>query len=130
MGNCLNIERSDISTLNSIFRGNTKDGKIRNSGAFYCFACFSNFISNSNFELKQNFVNGAALFLISQFKTKFSLTENALSGIYNCSFSQNIAVNNGGAIYLENQLITINNSVFFDNEATKGGAIYNLIKGL
>ena len=129
LANCLNIEKSYISTSNTIFEDNLNDGNIRSFGAFYCLNCLLNIIMNSKFQQNKNVQNGAAVFLINDFKNKSLGTEISLGTIDNCTFFQNIAVENGGAIYLENQLISIKNSFFFQNQAKKGGALYNYIAG-
>ena len=101
--------------LNSEFSGNTADG----GGAIFVWNDLSGTISNSEFsDNKATNGRGGAIFV----QEDLSKTGTISGSI----FSNNTATINGGAIYVNQDLIgTISNSIFSGNTASYGGgAIY------
>lgn len=126
LGNCLNIQTSNLRINNSFFHANQFETNSFNLGAFYCLDCESYIIEASNFSFNQHVVKGAAIQCINNYKKD----ENAsLSKIINNVFQENQASELGGAIYLKNQQVKVENCDFIKNSANEGGGIYCSMDG-
>ena len=71
--------------------------------------------------------NGTKTFITNNGKGNviFSITKDASNvSIYNCTFANNTATKNGGAIYSKGVNFTICDSIFINNTSKGGGAIF------
>ncbi|MDL2270196.1 hypothetical protein LJC03_00145 [Methanobrevibacter sp. OttesenSCG-928-I08] len=97
---------------NSIFIKNTatkKGGGIYNSNSKYIIINDSSFTSN-------NATYGGAIHITEMFTDNFTIN--------NCTFNNNIAIEDGGAIVSYCLNFLISKSTFINNQADEGGAIY------
>ena len=95
---------------------------IKEYGTIFCEDCIDFKIFNSSFSFNANVSKGAAIYLtttkqLSNFNSKTSF-------IINCTFLENSAKVQGGAIYVFNQNISFTNNTFQKNSAIDGGGIY------
>lgn len=128
-GNCFNNEASLIQIKKSNFRHNYgAEGRSLNLSAFICYNCKFYNIESTNFFDNKFIDKGSAIQIISDYKTNNEIVP--LNFIKNCSFIENEALEDGGAIYLRNQHVSIEDSFFSSNRAQNGGAIFTTITGL
>lgn len=127
-GNCFNNEASFINIKNSTFHHNY--GVERRDlylSTFICYNCkFYNIEFTTFFDNKFT-DKGSAMQIMSDYKTNNEIV--LLNTIKNCSFIENEAFEDGGAIYLRNQHVSIEGSFFSSNLAQNGGAIFTIMKG-
>ena len=104
-----------ITVVNSNFTGNTAGtgGAIYNTAKGFVTVINSTFTQNS----------------VTNFGGAIHSTSNGFVKVYNSTFVNNYAKNYGGAISTKTN-VTVVNSIFSDNAASSGGAIYTDDKGL
>ncbi|EAR93462.2 transmembrane protein, putative (macronuclear) [Tetrahymena thermophila SB210] len=112
---------SYLISLQNIIQTNIVNATFYKNKLFSCFQ--SNGISSlqidsSIFTENETNDSGSCLLL-----SNFTESNGTNSYINNSQFNYNIAKSSGGAIYLENTDIQIENSLFSNNKATIGGAI-------
>jgi predicted outer membrane repeat protein len=126
-GNCLNNENSLLYILNVTFHRNEIVQKRNlDISAFICINCRSYYIEYSNFIENKFAYLGSAIKILSDFKNNDEMVP--ISTINRCNFIENEALKDGGAIYIKNQNLLIENSSFVSNLAKNGGAIFSLIQ--
>ena len=59
-----------------------------------------------------------------------TISQISIFSIINSSFLQNSAIHRGGAIYIEDAFVNIFGSLFENNEALQGGAMYSSTKSM
>jgi hypothetical protein len=127
LGNAIHLENSGIVLSNSFFidicNATGFDFENNKLGAFFCFECFELIIENSSFYCNKG-SKGGAIYLINNkmLKTKTKI-------IRGTHFFNNQG-EEGGSINLHNQDIDIEWSIFQENKAIKGGAIYSFLNGI
>ena len=127
LGNCLNFKNSNIFSEALSLSYNLPNMSVKNNGAFFCINCDILFIINSTFENNKNVNNGAGIYLARQFKSEpknltYSLIQNSI-------FVENEVFKKGGAIFIENEHLIIESSIFKGNKGIRGGGIFNFIEG-
>ncbi len=76
--------------------------------------------------MNKNVIKGSAI----ECRTNYNFIEKAgVSIINNSLFQANEAILYGGAIYLQNQEVRVENCSFIDNSANEGGGVYINIYG-
>ena len=110
---------SEILIYNSSFIANSHFSHLQPYGTLYCESCSSFQINSSYFNDNKFIASGGAIYLYQGKDDK-----NTEFYIDKCLFYNNDAFNYGGAIFLFNTNLTISNSIFYENTALKGGAIY------
>ena len=116
-GNALYLEESTIDIDNIKLLDNLFNK--RGLSPVVIINCFYFRLVNLHFENNSYSSQGGAISMINTLQLPFQGAENV---ILNSIFSFNSA-DQGGAIYLKNQNVSIMNSTFFSNEADYGGAI-------
>lgn len=117
-------KKSKIFINSSSFSQNkyTFSNLIKEYGTIFCEDCLDFKISNSSFSLNSNVTKGAAIYLATTKQTSSFNSETAF--ITNCAFLANSAKEQGGALYVFNQNISITLTTFQKNSAVDGGGIY------
>lgn len=125
-GNAIYLENSALSLSNSVVMdyGNTSKLAERNKfGALVCLDCFEITIENTSFVGNKG-VKGAAIYLYDSGRIE-SKAKCIIGGL----FQGNEGEEKGGAVYLENQNIVIEEVSFNSNRAIDGGAIFCMLDG-
>lgn len=118
--NCIFLEKSSLflsgSYFNNLQQSSTHDS-ISMHGTILCNDCISLVLSFTVFEYNHDLENGGVLTLLN-----FNL--EAQNQLISCVFQGNKAKNKGGALFLYDTTLEIHNCLFFENEASEGGAIF------
>lgn len=119
--NCLYSMQSQINIMESKFNNSEYSEKLieyKSFGAIYCFECKYLLISDSYFVKNTHVIDGSSLYAISK--------RNDVLGeikIQKCFFIDNEA-REKGTIYIYNQNFSITYTIFENNSAKIGGAIF------
>lgn len=121
-GGAIAIVGADTLLLDNVnFENNYS---VQNGGAIYSNSVYETEINYTNFSNNTATQNGGAIY--------FDLSTELEAAITNTRFINNTATQNGGAIYfssyekdLEIYSADLTNLLFFENQATNGGAIFN-----
>jgi len=112
-GGALDINVANVNVMNSIFENNTAGNG--NGGGIDFYNCNYGKVYNCTFINNSAIGAGGAL--------NYNGGSSTLT-IDNCVFENNSATTNGGALNLQQNSVTVKNSIFNTNTAKTGGAIY------
>ncbi|MBR4752570.1 MAG: fibronectin type III domain-containing protein [Thermoguttaceae bacterium] len=104
-------------------KGGSFEGNVANEGgAIYVYSGpFA--AANSSFEANEAKDGGAIYVGANYTSSVYSAPTVSIDAV---AFSENVAENNGGALYVWKGTVAVNGGAFEENEATNGGALYNV----
>ena len=117
--NCIFLEETFINLTESYFTNDQQLFEVTQGdfGTIFCKNCLSFNLSFNVFNSNNYVKDGGAI-------TLSSLSLDAENKINSCTFINVKGENQGGALFIDNTNLEINNSSFFGNEAFEGGAIF------
>lgn len=129
-GNAIFLERTFIGMKNTVVSQNNEHSEsiVKNKfGAFVCLECENYNVENSFFSDNSNTREGSAMYLANNVIIPGN---HSLKKIVNTTFLKNIAYQTGGALYILNQNLMIDECKFLYNNALNGGGIFSLLVGI
>ena len=104
----------ECEVLNCVFGNNWVDDEVNGHGGAIEWYSEKGTVYNSVFT--NNHANNGGAIYVGHGSTEINVTKS--------TFSDNYAITVGGAISIEASAVTLNESNFYNNTATKGGALY------
>lgn len=126
-GSCFFTVYSRLNIQDTCFLQKTKEDTVSEQTKIYDSSIVSEsssiiLIKNCMFFFNMA-LNGGAIKIFKVTNNAF-IDENENISILNCSFALNLAIKEGGSLYLHETKVRISNCIFHNNQADFGGAIF------